>query len=60
MPQPDWVPFAFVAAFANSLFFILVCAVYFLPAGLLVANAWKSGQRQFSGPICALPACPGG
>jgi hypothetical protein len=55
MPQPDRVPFAFVAAFANFLFYILVCAVYFLPAGLLVADAWESGRRQFSGPIRALP-----
>ncbi len=34
------VPFAFVVAFASFLFLILVGAVYFLPAGLLVANAW--------------------
>jgi hypothetical protein len=43
-------------AVASFVIFIVVGAVYFLPAGLLVANAWESGRRQFGGTLRALLA----
>jgi Na+-translocating ferredoxin:NAD+ oxidoreductase RnfD subunit len=43
----DQIPFGVIVAVASFLIFVLVGAVYFLPAGLLVANAWESGRRQF-------------
>ena len=49
------VPFAFVVALASFLFFILVGAVYFLPAGLLAANAWEPAVGNSADPIRALP-----
>jgi Na+-translocating ferredoxin:NAD+ oxidoreductase RnfD subunit len=42
----DQIPFAIIVAIASFAIFVLVGAVYFLPAGLLVANAWESGRRQ--------------
>ncbi len=47
----DQVPFGGIAAVASFLIFIMVGAVYFLPAGLLMANAWESGRRQFHAPL---------
>jgi Na+-translocating ferredoxin:NAD+ oxidoreductase RnfD subunit len=52
----DQIPFSLITAVASFVIFIVVGAVYFLPAGLLVANAWESGRRQFSGPLRALLA----
>jgi Na+-translocating ferredoxin:NAD+ oxidoreductase RnfD subunit len=52
----DQIPFGLIAAVASFLIFIGVGAVYFLPAGLLVANAWESGRRQFGGTLRALLA----
>jgi Na+-translocating ferredoxin:NAD+ oxidoreductase RnfD subunit len=52
----DQVPFALIVAVASFAIFIVVGAVYFLPAGLLVANAWESGRRQFGGTLRALLA----
>ena len=43
----DQIPFGIIVAFASFIIFVFVGAVYFLPAGLLVANAWESGRRQF-------------
>jgi Na+-translocating ferredoxin:NAD+ oxidoreductase RnfD subunit len=43
----DQIPFGVIVAIASFIIFIVVGAVYFLPAGLLVANAWESGRRQF-------------
>lgn len=43
----DQVIFAAVVAIAAFLVFTLNGAVYFLPAGLLVGNAWESARRQF-------------
>jgi hypothetical protein len=43
-------------AVASFVIFIVVGAVYFLPAGLLVANAWESGRRQFGATLRALLA----
>ena len=43
----DQIPFGLIVAVASFVIFIVVGAVYFLPAGLLVANAWESGRRQF-------------
>jgi Na+-translocating ferredoxin:NAD+ oxidoreductase RnfD subunit len=43
----DQIPFAVIVAVASFLIFVVYGAVYFLPAGLLVANAWESGRRQF-------------
>ena len=44
----DQVPFGIIVAIASFLIFIVVGAVYFLPAGLLVANAWESARRHFA------------
>jgi Na+-translocating ferredoxin:NAD+ oxidoreductase RnfD subunit len=52
----DQIPFSLITAVASFVIFIVVGAVYFLPAGLLVANAWESGRRQFVGPLRALLA----
>jgi Na+-translocating ferredoxin:NAD+ oxidoreductase RnfD subunit len=52
----DQIPFGLIVAVASFLIFIVVGAVYFLPAGLLVANAWESGRRQFGGTLRALLA----
>jgi Na+-translocating ferredoxin:NAD+ oxidoreductase RnfD subunit len=52
----DQIPFGFIVAFASFVIFIVVGAVYFLPAGLLVANAWESGRRQFGKTIRGLLA----
>jgi Na+-translocating ferredoxin:NAD+ oxidoreductase RnfD subunit len=52
----DQIPFGLIVAVASFAIFIVVGAVYFLPAGLLVANAWESGRRQFAGPLRALLA----
>ncbi len=52
----DQIPFGVIVAVASFLIFIVVGAVYFLPAGLLVANAWESGRRQFAGTLRALLA----
>jgi Na+-translocating ferredoxin:NAD+ oxidoreductase RnfD subunit len=52
----DQIPFGLIVAVASFLIFIIVGAVYFLPAGLLVANAWESGRRQFGGRLRALLA----
>ncbi len=52
----DQIPFGLIVAVASFLIFIIVGAVYFLPAGLLVANAWESGRRQFGGTLRALLA----
>jgi Na+-translocating ferredoxin:NAD+ oxidoreductase RnfD subunit len=50
----DQIPFGLIVALASFVIFIVVGAVYFLPAGLLVANAWESGRRQFGGTLRAL------
>lgn len=52
----DQIPFSLITAVASFVIFIVVGAVYFLPAGLLVANAWESGRRQFGGTLRALLA----
>jgi Na+-translocating ferredoxin:NAD+ oxidoreductase RnfD subunit len=52
----DQIPFGLIVAVASFVIFIGVGAVYFLPAGLLVANAWESGRRQFGGKLRALLA----
>ena len=52
----DQVPFGLIVAVASFVIFIVVGAIYFLPAGLLVANAWESGRRQFGGRLRALLA----
>ena len=52
----DQIPFGLIVAVASFVIFIVVGAVYFLPAGLLVANAWESGRRQFGGTLRALLA----
>jgi Na+-translocating ferredoxin:NAD+ oxidoreductase RnfD subunit len=52
----DQIPFSLITAVASFVIFIAVGAVYFLPAGLLVANAWESGRRQFGGTLRALLA----
>ena len=52
----DQVPFGLIVAVASFVIFIVVGAMYFLPAGLLVANAWESGRRQFGGTLRALLA----
>jgi Na+-translocating ferredoxin:NAD+ oxidoreductase RnfD subunit len=52
----DQIPFGLIVAVASFIIFIVVGAVYFLPAGLLVANAWESGRRQFGGTLRALLA----
>jgi Na+-translocating ferredoxin:NAD+ oxidoreductase RnfD subunit len=52
----DQIPFGLIVAVASFVIFIVVGAVYFLPAGLLVANAWESGRRQFAGTLRALLA----
>jgi Na+-translocating ferredoxin:NAD+ oxidoreductase RnfD subunit len=41
----DQVRFALIAAVASCAAFALIGAVYFLPAGVLVANAWESLRR---------------
>ncbi len=52
----DQIPFGLIVAVASFVIFIVVGAVYFLPAGLLVANAWESGRRQFGGTLRVLLA----
>jgi Na+-translocating ferredoxin:NAD+ oxidoreductase RnfD subunit len=52
----DQIPFGLIVAVASFVIFIVVGAIYFLPAGLLVANAWESGRRQFGGTLRALLA----
>jgi Na+-translocating ferredoxin:NAD+ oxidoreductase RnfD subunit len=41
----DQVTFAIIVAVASYAVFRLVGAVYFLPAGLLLGNAWESARR---------------
>jgi Na+-translocating ferredoxin:NAD+ oxidoreductase RnfD subunit len=41
----DQIPFAVMVAVASFLIFTIWGAVYFLPAGLLVGNAWESARR---------------
>jgi len=43
----DQITFALVVALVSFLVFVVVGAVYFLPAGLLAGNAWESARRQF-------------
>ena len=52
----DQIPFGLIVAVASFVIFIVVGAIYFLPAGLLVANGWESGRRQFGGTLRALLA----
>ncbi|HUX86092.1 MAG TPA: RnfABCDGE type electron transport complex subunit D [Chloroflexota bacterium] len=41
----DQVKYSVVVAFASYLIFMIVGAVYYLPAGLLFGNAWESARR---------------
>jgi len=52
----DQVSFGIIVAVASFAIFVYNGAVYFLPAGLLVANAWESGRRQLHGPLRRLLA----
>lgn len=42
---PDQVAFGLLAAVASYAVFVTVGAVYYLPAGVLFANAWESSRR---------------
>ncbi|HUX85500.1 MAG TPA: RnfABCDGE type electron transport complex subunit D [Chloroflexota bacterium] len=41
----DQVKYSVIVAFASYLIFMVVGAVYYLPAGLLIGNAWESMRR---------------
>lgn len=45
----DQVIYALIVAVASAIIFIVSGAVYFLPAGLLVGNAWEAGRRVLTG-----------
>lgn len=46
---PDQVVFGVIAALSSFLLFLKFGAVYFLPASLLIANAWESARRVTTG-----------
>lgn len=51
------VVFAILAALASYAIYMTVGAVYYLPAGILVANAWESWRRVWErGNATARPA----